>query len=159
MKTKFQLPGMEGDYELRHNLFTNKLAIYENGDKLVQDKREKGKPFFLENGARKLVVKPSILGVTGVMDGQKIQLQPRLTILELIFVFLPMLNLLLWMGAIPGIISALGVGVNLMIMRSSFSLYLRILFSILTSILVTFLLVIIVSFFLSIALNNVLGNT
>ena len=158
MKTSFEIPGSDAkSYEIDQNFFTNSINIYEDGVKVYREKNEKGKPFLVDKGEKKLFVKPNIMGTTGTIDGQKIQLQPKLTNVELIFVFLPLFNFILSVGIIPGLLSGIGVAVNVLIMRSSQSLGLRILFAVLVSIGVTFLLLIVYSLLFASSLSNILS--
>lgn len=120
MKNNIQIPGTNRCLQLDYNAITNKVVLKENGVVLQQEKKQKGKPFILKKGDL-LYVKPSIFGVKGTYKGEKFDMVERLSPLDIIFGFIPLVNFLFFMGAIPGALIFLGVVINIGLLRSSLS--------------------------------------
>ena len=120
MKNTVKIPGLDNSVELDYSSMSGKVKLMENGVLLKQSKKQKGKPFELGNGEL-LFVKPSLLGIKGVYKSEKFNITEPLGPVDMIFGFLPIINFVLFMGAIPGIMAFLGILINISLLRSSLS--------------------------------------
>jgi hypothetical protein len=95
----------------------------------IEPRRGRGRPIYpiplTGGGEAELTLHGAFLGLRARVDGHEYQVEPRLNVLELALVFLPLVYVSL--GGVPGaFLAALAAMVNLVIVRRPWSLPVRV---------------------------------